>query len=187
MQPQSFLVDINNFEYQASSKPTKLGGSREEHILYNTRLKTNKPLTQALINISNEIKSKNAELANMDMTYASVIIAKKNSPPKDLEVHTDSKDENQIFIRSMTYLTDVPENSNGPIVFQNPVLGPKGTTVLYGSNVPHGGLVNTSNIDRIGLTIIFTNKTTNGRVRSLIGDHGGMFLQCSHISFLRNE
>jgi hypothetical protein len=167
-----FVVNVDSFSYELNRKPAKLLGSREEHILYWDG--GNAPPSQALLNVSNEIKSKSAALDTMDMIYASIIIAKKNSTG-DFDAHTDSVSPDLEFVRSLTYLTDVPDDTHGPIKFSETVLGIKGTTVTYGSNVLHSGLPNTSNDDRVALTIIFRER---GLLRVGVGTSGCDLQQC---------
>lgn len=171
--------------YADTSRP--LQGKRDEYVLYNAQKAAHigangstgpkgprgpngemeKPKAVRLPNgfedIVKQIVKASPNLADKIVVFASVINARHtsdaDSTAKDMDYHTDAKENTPQYVRTMTYLTDVDDVKNGPIAFfTGPVLGKTGTTVSYESNVPHKGLKNTSDKDRLALTLIFMDK-----------------------------
>jgi len=171
--------------YADTSRP--LQGKRDEYVLYNAQKAAHigangstgpkgprglngemeKPKAVRLPNgfedIVKQIVRSCPNLADKIVVFASVINARhtsdSDSTAKDMDYHTDAKENTPQYVRTMTYLTDVDDVKNGPIAFfTGPVLGKTGTTVSYESNVPHKGLKNTSDKDRLALTLIFMDK-----------------------------
>lgn len=76
------------------------------------------------------------------------------------KMHQDASNDEQM--NAIVYLTDVSDIENGPIEFTNgPVLGPKGTTVIYHANDMHRGVANHSSVDRLALTMAFSDEERN--------------------------
>jgi len=171
--------------YADTSRP--LQGKRDEYVLYNAQKAAHigangstgpkgprgpngemeKPkavrLPDGFEDIVKQIVKASPNLADKIVVFASVINARhtsdSDSTAKDMDYHTDAKENTPQYVRTMTYLTDVDDVKNGPIAFfTGPVLGKTGTTVSYESNVPHKGLKNTSDKDRLALTLIFMDK-----------------------------
>lgn len=150
------IINVDKYKFKKNKKfVKKRDGLREEHVICNYHTKS--LISKELKDISEEIISKFSVLQNKTLVYVSVIVAKKNADKNNIfHVHADSKTKN--YYRSLTYLTDVPNINHGPIVFDNsPILGQKGTTVMYDSKQLHSGLPNISNIDRNALTMIFVD------------------------------
>jgi hypothetical protein len=185
----TFFVDTSSFQfvpktYADTSRP--LQGKRDEYVLYNAQKAAHigangstgskgprghgemeKPMAVRLPDgfedIVKQIVSSSPNLADKIVVFASVINARhtsdSDSTAKDMDYHTDAKENTPKYVRTLTYLTDVDDIKNGPIAFfTGPVLGKTGTTVSYESNVPHKGLKNTSDKDRLALTLIFMDK-----------------------------
>jgi hypothetical protein len=172
--------------YADTSRP--LQGKRDEYVLYNAQKAAHigangaagpagskapkgrgmeKPMAVRLPDgfedIVKQIVSSSPNLADKIVVFASVINARhtsdSDSTAKDMDYHTDAKENTPKYVRTLTYLTDVDDIKNGPIAFfTGPVLGKTGTTVSYESNVPHKGMKNTSDKDRLALTLIFMDK-----------------------------
>jgi len=171
--------------YADTSRP--LQGKRDEYVLYNAQKAAHigangskgskgprgpngeieKPMAVRLPDgfedIVKQIVSSSPNLADKIVVFASVINARhtsdSDSSAEDMDYHTDAKENTPQYVRTLTYLTDVDDIKNGPIAFfTGPVLGKKGTTVSYESNVPYKGMKNTSDKDRLALTLIFMNK-----------------------------
>ena len=156
-----------DFEFVRKPKFVKLQGSREEHVLFSV-YGTN-VLDESLKNISDQIKSEFS--LDKTLVYASVIVAKKGSAPSSFfEEHADGEGRN--FVKSLIYLTDVPDITHGPLEFGGvPVLGNKGTTILFDSDTLHIGHPNTSTEDRLVLTMIFVSP-------NLSSNHGCSAQEC---------
>ena len=69
--------------------------------------------------------------------------------------HMDSTNNSRT--NAIVYLTDVPEESYGPIEFQGigPVLGTRGTTAVYSANEMHRGVANQQDETRYAITMAF--------------------------------
>jgi len=148
------VIDVP-FEFVRKEKFIKLSGSREEHVLYSVYNRS--VLDESLKLIADEIQAQ-FDLQDKVIVFASVIVAKKESSPSSFfEEHADGK--GRVFVKSLTYLTNVPDISHGPLEFGGvPVLGSKGTTVVFDSETLHKGYPNVSDQDRLALTLIFTDK-----------------------------
>lgn len=90
------------------------------------------------------------------LRFASLMQAIPTDGPSQ-RMHQDASNDEQM--NAIVYLTDVSEVKNGPIEFENgPVLGPKGTAVVYHANDMHRGVANHSSMDRLALTMAFSDE-----------------------------
>jgi hypothetical protein len=88
----------------------------------------------------------------LPLRYASII--KASQATRHQEFHRDSGKYKSI--RVFIYLTDVTESYMGAIEFEDgPVLGPKGTAVIYSSENLHRGVANTTANERWALALAF--------------------------------
>jgi hypothetical protein len=99
------------------------------------------------------------------LRFASLMQALPTDGPSQT-MHKDSNDSDRT--NAIVYLTDV-DADNGPIEFlSGPVVGPRGTTVVYQANEMHRGLANHGDKDRLALTMAFSDNdstiTTIGEV-----------------------
>jgi hypothetical protein len=96
---------------------------------------------------------------NKPLRFASLMQAMPTEGPSQ-RMHKDASNDEQM--NAIVYLTDVADIINGPIEFENgPVLGPKGTTVVYHANDMHRGVANRSSEERLALTMAFSDEERN--------------------------
>jgi len=137
------LLTLPNLEFY---KTAKKSGSRLEYS----------------IKLTKELQNLGKKFSNLPLKFASLIKAFPSNE-KHQEFHADSEDGE----RALLYLTDVENESNGPIEFQNfgKILGKAGTFVHYSANEVHRGCA--SDINRYALAFAFDNSektiTTIGR------------------------
>lgn len=94
--------------------------------------------------------------ANVDapLRFASLMEAKPTTDASQ-EFHVDSTDDSRV--NAIVYLTDVLDVSQGPVEMasQGPVLGPRGTAVIYKATDMHRGVANHSEKRRLALAMAF--------------------------------
>ena len=116
--------------------------------VYNTLKKSGSRTEYSLI-LNDELRHLGSSITTMPLRYASLVHAIPGN--EDQDFHSDSSTGE----RALIYLTDVIEESNGPIEFKNfgKVLGPAGTFVHYSANETHRGC--RSDINRVALAMAF--------------------------------
>ena len=104
------------------------------------------------IKLTDELKNLGKQFSTLPLKFASLIQATPSNN-KHQEFHADSEDGE----RALLYLTDVENESNGPVEFQKygKILGKAGTFVHYSANEIHRGCA--SDINRYALALAFEN------------------------------
>jgi hypothetical protein len=102
------------------------------------------------IKLTDELKNLGKKFSTLPLKFASLIQATPSNN-KHQEFHADSEDGE----RALLYLTDVENESNGPVEFQKygKILGKAGTFVHYSANEVHRGCA--SDINRYALAFAF--------------------------------
>ena len=92
---------------------------------------------------------------SMPLRFASVIVARQTDEP-DQPFHEDGTYDS---MNAIVYLTDVPDSEYGAIEFQaeGPILGERGSAVVYGAREIHRGRSNRMSQERIALGLVFSN------------------------------
>jgi hypothetical protein len=94
----------------------------------------------------------------MPLRFASLMEARPSNGPSQ-EFHADSYEKR---LNALVYLTDVLDESFGPIEFESvgPVLGSKGTAVIYPASEMHRGVANHAEVPRMALALAFSDSET---------------------------
>ena len=102
------------------------------------------------LQLSDELKDVAAQISNVPLRFASLVLAYPGQDG-DQDFHSDSTSGE----RAIIYLTDVDEQSNGPIEFEQygKLLGKAGTYVHYDADEVHRGCK--SDIYRYALALAF--------------------------------
>ena len=102
------------------------------------------------LQLSDELKDVASHISNVPLRFASLVLAYPGQDG-DQDFHSDSTSGE----RAIVYLTDVNEESNGPIEFQQygKLLGKAGTYVHYNADEIHRGCK--SDINRYALALAF--------------------------------
>jgi hypothetical protein len=149
-----FLEEIPQFPidvYNTVQKP----GSRIEYSL---------KLSDELIQLGNKISS-------LPLKFASLVKAFPSSDGQHQRFHADSQDGE----RAIVYLTNVDEESNGPIEFleSGKLLGKAGTFAHYSANEIHRGCA--SDIERYALALAFD---TTSKAITTVGVNPCFGIEC---------
>jgi len=128
-----FIKNLPNFGvdvYNVIHKP----GSRVEYSL----------------TLTDELKDIGSRVSDLPLRFASIVHAQPSDGPHQ-QFHADDNSGE----RAIVYLTDVSEETNGPIEFEEygKVLGKAGTFIKYAANEVHRGCA--SDIDRYALALAF--------------------------------
>jgi hypothetical protein len=117
--------------------------------VYNTIEKSGSR-TEYSLRLSEELVHLGHQISTLPLRYASLMKARA-SDGTDQDFHSDSSSGE----RAIVYLTDVLEDTNGPIEFKDhgKMLGKAGTFVHYGAHETHRGCA--SDIDRYALSLAF--------------------------------
>jgi hypothetical protein len=119
--------------------------------IYNTLEKPGSR-TEYSLKLSDELNRIAQSISDVPLRYASLVLARPGNESQDF--HSDSNTGE----RAIIYLTDVLEDSNGPIEFEHgKVLGPSGTYVKYSASEIHRGC--SSDIDRLALALAFDSSS----------------------------
>lgn len=147
------LIEVPEFPLDVYKKVEK-SGSRTEYSLR---------LSDELVNVGQRISS-------LPLKYASLMKARA-SEGHDQDFHSDAATGE----RAIVYLTDVLDDSNGPIEFQEfgKVLGKAGTFAHYSADESHKGCA--SNIDRYALTMAFDD---SDRTITTVGTESCVGITC---------
>ena len=118
--------------------------------IYNIQKKTGNRIEYSL-KLTDDLKKLATNISSVPLAYASIVRAYPGD--EDQEFHADFKEGE----RAIIYLTDVNEESNGPIEFKEhgKILGNAGTFVHYDANTIHRGCK--SDIERFALAFAFDN------------------------------
>lgn len=137
---QGFFESIPNFPINIYDVQEK-SGSRREYSL----------------EISQELKDVASHISNVPLRFASLVLAYPDSQNgTDQEFHSDSNSGE----RAIIYLTDVNDESNGPIEFEQygKLLGKVGTYIHYPADEVHRGCK--SDIYRYALALAFDDNVS---------------------------
>lgn len=117
--------------------------------IYNVIQKSGSRVEYSLT-LTDELKDLGRRVSDMPLRFASIVYAFPSDGP-DQTFHADDNSGE----RAIVYLTDVSNERNGPIEFENygKVLGKAGTFVKYSANEVHRGC--SSDIDRYALALAF--------------------------------
>jgi len=122
--------------------------------VYNTVQKSGSR-TEYSLNLSDELIDLGHKISDLPLKFASLVKAFPAEDAQDQDFHADSNSGE----RAIMYLTDVLDETSGPIEFQQygKILGKSGTYVHYSANEIHRGCA--SAIDRYALALAFDNSS----------------------------
>jgi len=138
MVKQLFINNLPEFSYGGSGL-SKFGGRTEYRL----------PLDTTVLSVADQIG------VDMPLRFASIIVAHNTDEP-DQDFHEDGTYDS---VNAIVYLTDVPHAENGAIEFESvgPIIGQRGSAVVYGAREHHRGIANRTSYDRIALGLVFSN------------------------------
>ena len=108
--------------------------------------------TEYSLKLSDELDTIAKSISDVPLRYASIVLARPGTENQDFHLDSNTGE------RAIIYLSDVLEDSNGPIEFESgKILGPVGTYVKYSASEIHRGC--SSDINRYALALAFDTST----------------------------
>jgi hypothetical protein len=116
--------------------------------------------TEHIIKDISKYRELGRKYTSLPLRFVSII--KANKGYVDQNFHKDNNEGLRIFI----YLTDVENEDSGAIDFTSgPVIGKRGTGVIYSAGELHRGLANNSSSTRWGLAMAFSSN--NNKIKTI--------------------